>query len=156
MDVEVAGECVHRIARAVEHSWPEIVALVGPLVGEAAASLHGPDALMDFGLAAMAVHIQASAEALGPDEAERIRTAILNRVCSHLGSVRRQAVEQYARAWQDSIIAGEAPLDCLACLLCDRWGISCSRPPRRCPGRDPLVVMMLGTVLLTLATSAPA
>ena len=156
MDLDVAGDCVHRIARGVQHSWPEILGLVGPLVGDAAACLDQPDAWLDLGLAAMAVHLRASAEALGPDEAERRRTAILNQVCSHLGPVRRQAVEHYERAWHDSITAGEAPLDCLACLLCDRWGISCSGSPRRCPGRDPLVVMMLGTVLLTWATSAPA
>lgn len=155
MDLDVAGECVDRIARRVAHSWPEILALVGPLVGDAAAGLDQPDAWLDLGLAAMAVHLQASTEALEPEEAERRRTVILNQVCSHLGPVRRQAVEHYERAWYDSITAGEAPLDHLACLLCDRWGISCSGSRRRCPGRDPLVVMMLGTVLLTWATSAP-
>lgn len=150
----MAGECVHRIARGVCHSWPEILGLVGPLVGDAAAGLDQPDAWLDLGLAAMAVHLQASVEALAPDEAERRRTAILNQVCSRLGPVGRQAVEQFERAWHDSITAGKAPLDCLACLLCDRWGISCSGSRRRCPRRDPLVVMMLGTVLLTWATSS--
>jgi len=154
-EVDVAGECVHRIAHGVRRSWPEIFALIEPLLGEAAAGLDQPDAWLDFGLAAMAVRIQAACEALVPEEAERIRTAILNQVCRNLGTVPRQAVEQYERAWHDSITAGEAPLDCIACLLCDRWGISCSGPPGRCRGKDPLVVMVLGTVLLTWATAWP-
>jgi hypothetical protein len=154
-EADVAGECVYRIAQGVQRSWPEIFALIGPLVGESAARLDAPDAWLDFGLAAMAVRIQAFAEALVPEDAERIRTAILNQVCRNHGAVRRQAVEQYERAWHDSITAGEAPLDCVACLLCDRWGIACAGPAVRSRGKDPLVVMLLGTVLLTWATSWP-
>jgi hypothetical protein len=153
MDIDVAGECVPRIARGVKHSWPEIVGLVGPLVGDAATGLDGPDAWVDFGLAAIAVHLQVGAEVLVPQEATRARTLILSRVCTNLGPVRRQSVEEYARAWDDSRTAGSAPLDCIACLLCQRWGITCAGRRGRNSPMDPLVVMLLGTVLLTWATA---
>ena len=150
---DVSGRCVDRIASGAEDSWPEIVALVGPLVGDAAAGLDAPDAWLDFGLAAMAVHIQVAAEALLPHEAARARTLILSQVCASLGPPCRQAVERYDRAWNESLTTGGAPLDCVACLLCERWGISCAGSRVRRPQQDPLVVMVLGTALLTWATA---
>lgn len=154
-DVAVAGEFVHRIAQGVERSWPEIRTLLGPLFGEAAACLDEPDAWLEFGLALMAIHIQALPDALVPSEAVRIRVLVLTYVCTTLGVVPRQTVERYERAWHDSITAGGAPLDCVARLLCDRWGISRSGPPVRVPGSDPHVVMVLGTALLTWADAWP-
>ena len=97
-DADVAGECVDRIARGVERSWPEIVTLVGPLAGEAADCLDAPDAWLDFGLAAVAVRIQAPGGIVVSRNATRVRTLILSRVCTSFGATRRHAVVRTARA----------------------------------------------------------
>lgn len=151
-EVDLADEFVHRIAHAVQRGWPEIVALIAPLLGESAACLDAPEASMEFGTAAMAVHLQASADGLVPDNAARIRRRILDRVFSTLGAVRRRAVEQYEHAWRDAMMAGRAPLDEVARLVCERWGLAHTDVRLRDPGTDPAVVVVLGTAILMWAT----
>jgi hypothetical protein len=156
-EIEAGEERVRRIARAVHRCWPEIVALIGPLLGETVC-LDDPEASVEFGVAALAVHIQASAEDLAPEEAARVRSRIVNRLCRTLGAVWRPAVEQYERVWRDAVTAGRAPLDGVTRLLCERWARAHSDSRLRTLRMDPLAVVMLGSALLTWAApwSKPA
>ena len=147
---DAAGRFVLSILRGVRETWPQITGQFSPFLDSDAEQLQSPWAQFEFGVASIAIQIQALQNLLPTDQARRVRGYIVACLSApDLGSVPVESLAAYERAWLDAPEQGEMPFNAVASVLYDHLGLDCSVTVGGARLKDPLLIMAMGGAVTT-------
>jgi hypothetical protein len=130
-ETAIARQFVLNVLQAVEESWPRLRRESLCDLFQDPTVLDSEAAPYEFAFAAAAVQIQALSNLFPADQAARIRSHVVDRLCAFAsGPYPAGAIEEYQAAWDRSLQMAEYPWFGVAAVLFDRLASDVASDPR--------------------------
>ena len=149
-EVEAAGQFVVSVLKPTQLEWPKVATELTRMLQLEQPISVDKNAALEFGLAVIALQIQALPNLLPVAQAARIREYVLNCISSpELGPYPRETIQTYQESWNQSLQEGEPPFYSIASVLFEKLGCQSSVEMGNAKFKDPLLLEAFAEKIIT-------